>query len=124
MGRRDLFALVVDIRPARRKWIDGVTAALAIAAVTAQAVWLFGATRIFNNDIAQFRAADVAIPEHSFVFVTNSPKGSLSCYPEGLEESRFYQFVPALVTIDRASVQPLIFATKGMEAVNFKRRVR
>jgi hypothetical protein len=112
-----LFLIVAEVEVAKRRWIEIVTVLLPIGIVAGDAYWLFNATNIFNTNVAAFRAVEQAIPDHSLVFATeNAATGP--CFGSGLE-ARFL-FLPALVTLDRASVQPFIFANKGMEAASFR----
>jgi hypothetical protein len=107
--------LTMEFSPRGEAWGHYAAMSLAAGILITDTVWLTGATGRYNRDIAAFRQAIEAVPLHSFVFVTMPV--NQKC--ESIDD-RFYDYIPALLTIDRASAQPYIFANAGMVAMSTK----
>ncbi len=71
----------------------------------------------YNKDVEEFRRAIRLIPPHSAVFVSSADEEDC---PAPAVEGRFYTHMASLVTIDRDSIQPYIFAHRGAELAYYK----
>jgi hypothetical protein len=112
-----VFMVAIEIRKTT-SWIEPFTVFLALGIVAIDVHWSFGATGLFNQDVAELRAAEEQVKPHSFVLFSTFEDPS--CQQSNLE-ARILQGLPSLVTIDRDSPQPYIFAHRGMEAVSYRK---
>lgn len=130
-----LFFICIEI-DFRRFWIEPAILGIVFALFVVGMKDLTTETRQYNKDVEEFRQASSVIPKDSFVFVSSSEASPCTDNKKdgnGLTnhtsdqvdvDKMYYRFVPALLTLDRMSIQPQIFANPGAEAVIYRKEYK